>query len=409
VKILLVSSQFPPAKTGYARIASELYHRFVERGEDVDLVTEGRGCRRTWGSIGVLTGEGRRLLDRGADIVQIIGPTPRFTEQCARHAARRGLKVVYTVNALPGLSSNQSGAHRRAVDFLYDRLVFRPTLRRADVLVFNTRDHAASLAPESSRPVEIIPYGINAGACSHVCRAASSGQAAGGSKEDPERGRLPTVLFVGQFRRYKGVSYLVEAARLLRDQGVDIALRLVGSGPELGNLTRQIQSAGLVDQTTIEDGIDDETLHIRYATSDLLVLPSLGAESFGIVLVEARAHGLPLVATDIPGVREVTRTLGGRIVPPGHPTALAQAIAQTIRELQAAGPSYRQAAVPEEFTWSRVAERYLHLYDRILRSRSTREASVARNAPSREGPPAVSAEPRIAEPHSGTAVPGLAL
>jgi glycosyltransferase involved in cell wall biosynthesis len=225
----------------------------------------------------------------------------------------------------------------------------------------------------------------------------------------------PTVLFVGQFRRYKGVPRLIEAIRQLRAEGLDIALKLIGSGPDSADLNRQIRMAGLADSATIEGGIDDETLHLRYATADCLVLPSLRAESFGIVLVEARAHGLPIVATDIRGVRELTQTLGGRIVPPHDVSALAGAIAQTIRELRVGTQRSRHSQVPEDFTWDRIAERYLNLYRALLRDRIANRRTVPTSAPevcglqSSAESPAATGAPRIGEPYAGTSVPTPAI
>jgi glycosyltransferase involved in cell wall biosynthesis len=149
----------------------------------------------------------------------------------------------------------------------------------------------------------------------------------------------------------------------------------VGSGPESAKLGIEIRRLGLDSLVELHPQVSDAELHRFYSTSNVLVLPSLGApESFGIVLLEGRAHGLRLVATDIPGVRELARHLGGVIVPPGDSRALASGIWAAVASpvpLEG-GTSYTD--LEREFSWDTVADRYLALYRRIATA-ATRGAS----------------------------------
>src|SRR5437879_13251676 len=91
-------------KTGYAVVASRLSAWFTRYGHEVDVITEGRGCSRI-GKVAFLDETGRKMFNRDHDIVQIIGPTPFFSEQCVTAAKKADLPVVYMMNAFPGLSS----------------------------------------------------------------------------------------------------------------------------------------------------------------------------------------------------------------------------------------------------------------------------------------------------------------
>ena len=103
---------------------------------------------------------------------------------------------------------------------------------------------------------------------------------------------------------------------------------------------------------------------------DLYLGPATGGESFGIVLVEAMAGGLPVVASDIPGYDEVVRDgVNGLLVPPGNPDALAAAAGRVLDEPALAG---RLAAAGRDraaiFDWSVVVEAIEEAYRRALQA-----------------------------------------
>jgi glycosyltransferase involved in cell wall biosynthesis len=106
------------------------------------------------------------------------------------------------------------------------------------------------------------------------------------------------------------------------------------------------------------------------ADADVAVAAATGPESVGIALVEAMAAGVPVVASDIAGYREVVRDgVDGLLVPPGDPNALAGAIRRVLSEpelaatLRAAGRSRADV-----FSWGAVAPRLEAIYDRVLGS-----------------------------------------
>ena len=106
------------------------------------------------------------------------------------------------------------------------------------------------------------------------------------------------------------------------------------------------------------------------AACDLYLGPATGGESFGVVLVEAMAAGLPVVASDIPGYDEVVRDgVNGLLVPPGNPDALAAAAGRVLDEPALAG---RLAAAGRDraaiFDWSVVVEAIEEAYRRALQA-----------------------------------------
>jgi phosphatidylinositol alpha-mannosyltransferase len=219
--------------------------------------------------------------------------------------------------------------------------VFRPLVRAAArrlaariAVSEAARSYAARTLPGN---YAVIPNGIDYAALASLS-AARSGR---------------TILFVGRPEPRKGLSVLLDAFRRL-----DGTAELVLVGPS-GSYGRGVRALGRVD---------DAELRQRLAEADLLCAPSLRGESFGLVLVEAMAAGLPVVASRIPGYVDVVGEEAARLVPPGDSGALAAALSDLLsddelrRRLGEAGR--REAA---RFEWPRVAEQVHGLYERVCR------------------------------------------
>jgi len=174
------------------------------------------------------------------------------------------------------------------------------------------------------------------------------------------------LLTVCRMVRRKGLNFLIDAMRELREDGIE--LELIGSGQESESVAQLIEQHGLGDCVTMLGYIPRDQLYRYYHQADIFVLPSL-AESFGQVLLEAMSCGLPIVATTVGGIPETIRPeRNGLLVPPGD----AKAIVDAVRYL-AARPALcdeigrRNAAyVRDRYSWAAVAGQYEALYRRAL-------------------------------------------
>lgn len=334
-------------------ISYQLTKWFAGFGHEVDTITEGRGCYRR-GKVAFLDESGKKMLRSHPDIVQVVGPTPIFSEQCVKYAKKQDLPLVYQVNAFPGLSTYY---HNRAVgliDYLYKRLNLYRQLRRADLLVFQTMDFAEYFMPFHDRPFEVIPHGLDADELNEF----------NGYSENHESSSNG-ILFVGQLRRYKGLPYLIRAVKQLRETGRDVVLDIAGDGPDFLRIEDLILKLNLENAVFLRGGQSRRDLNSLYRRSRVLVLPSIEGESFGIVLLEAAARGVPVIASDLPGVREVANSLGGTVVPPRDSEALAKAIEEVLDDSQE--PS--AGMIPVGFTrflWENIAREYLRSYGKLL-------------------------------------------
>jgi phosphatidylinositol alpha-mannosyltransferase len=171
--------------------------------------------------------------------------------------------------------------------------------------------------------------------------------------ENAGQGAPTRILFVGQWSdTRKGLPSLTEACVRLRDAGIELQLDVVGQG-DGSLLPRGTRFPGV----TFHGRLDEASLRARLQASDLLVAPSLGGESFGMVLIEAMAAGRPVICSDIEGYRQVVSPLGALLTPPGDPGALAEAIARLLRDpslRRAMGRHNRAAALA--YDWSGVVD-----------------------------------------------------
>ena len=164
------------------------------------------------------------------------------------------------------------------------------------------------------------------------------------------------ILFVNRLDPRKGFRVLVRAFAHLADEVPDAVLIVAGDGPErdaVGTLPPDIRARVLMLGTVPHNGLPP-----YHAAAEVFCAPSVGRESFGIVLVEAMAAGLPVVAADIPGYREVVRDgIDGLLVPPSSPERTAEAVHNILDDPELAKRLAEAGrARAERFSWDAVVQ-----------------------------------------------------
>jgi phosphatidylinositol alpha-mannosyltransferase len=244
----------------------------------------------------------------------------------------------------------------------------------------------------------------------------------------PREGARPDgplqLLFLGRAEERKGLPVLLRAYEGLRAVGEDVRLTVAGATPE------EVRPF-LLDTEGIEIAgrVTDEEKWSLLSQADLLCAPSLGGESFGMVLTEALASGTPAVCSDIAGYRDVVRDgVDGMLVPPGDATALGEklhALGRDPERRAAMSASARERA--ERFAWPQVAGELVSLYEEAaavpepssvaqraavktgLRSADLGPRAPARRIPSLEAPSPGAGRRRAFRAARRAAVAGCAL
>jgi phosphatidylinositol alpha-mannosyltransferase len=172
----------------------------------------------------------------------------------------------------------------------------------------------------------------------------------------------PTVAFVGRHEARKGLEVLLEAFGSLPES---THLWVLGDGPETKRLRSRFASDARIEWL---GPVDDEERASRLAGADVFVAPSLGGESFGVVLLEAMAAGTAVVASDLPGY-QLAAGRAARFVPAGDRVALAQAVrALLLDDAEREALSDRGRERASECDMGAIAAMYRDAYVRLGRA-----------------------------------------
>lgn len=254
---------------------------------------------------------------RGADVVVVHAPNPlaiipALAAAWSRALGRGPAKLVLVWHS-DIIGKGVLGRLTRPVEHL---------LARCATHIIATSEHYAAASAVLARhraKLSIIPIGIDP-------PPSSPAGALSASLSAFIRGR-PLVIAVGRLVKYKGFRNLVEAAASCSS---DFALLIVGAGPLEQELAALIARLGLTDKVRLTGQVDATELDALYRAASLYVMSSnVRAEAFGVVLIEAMSHAIPIVATDIPGSGVpwvVENGRSGMIVPPDSPGQLAEAM-----------------------------------------------------------------------------------
>lgn len=179
----------------------------------------------------------------------------------------------------------------------------------------------------------------------------------------------PLVVFLGRLQEHKGLRDLILAWETIAQRRPNGRLWLIGDGPERDELYDLIVDLGLHHQVFMPGAFDDTADLLTAA--DIYVSPAHEAGQ-SLALLEAMAAGVPVIATDIPGNRQlITHEVHGLLVPPRDPAALHQAIERllTDRPFAARLAAHARQRIEQEYSLRRMVDRYLDVIHQAISAR----------------------------------------
>jgi glycosyltransferase involved in cell wall biosynthesis len=246
------------------------------------------------------------------------------------------------------------------------RSIKRWVLKKADQVVVNS---SATLEAATSiyggREYQVIPMGLD---YQHFNKAADT-------EAIRKRHGLDdfTILFVGRLVKVKGVEYLLESLKLLRDENHHFKALIVGEGPEREKLYDYAKNNGMEDAVEFVGWVDSAEIPAYYQAADVLVGPSIisqegWTEALGLVFAEALASGTPVIATDTGGIKDIVKHKeNGFLLSEKSAEEIKNAIKMldNDEQLRKTCAENGMRHVKETFSWGSVGSQYSNLLEQL--------------------------------------------
>jgi glycosyltransferase involved in cell wall biosynthesis len=326
----------------------------------------------------------RHVVRRRAQQIA-TGVAARYHRQCYEYLRRSRADLIHVITPDPGAMIMISAAHAAGVPALYQELgtPYHPpefeSYYEQFTSVLPLCSEVAALSPQlaeqcreklpGARPLSVLPITTDDAPCASPARVGS------------RNGRGITFGFAARLEPLKGPLVLIDAFAAVCQTLADASLRIAGTGGqhrEAVARAERLRVAGRCDFTPVYTRPEQKSAFMR--SLDVFVLPSL-TEGTPNSIVEAMAHGLPVVATRVGGIPDVVTPETGILVPPEDAEALARAMARlasdrSLRERmgRAAKERYEKLFSPRE-----VLPVMLNTYHRIAAANGRRAAAAPAN------------------------------
>ena len=278
----------------------------------------------------------RIIAETNPDVIKINIPVPGLGDMMSVAAGGRPTVVYYHFGSM-----RKGSLVLDSVIWLYESLLLPISLRRAKFIACGTTYVRDGILRKFRGKTSIIPPGVDSKRFHPAIRRVTN----------------PHVLYVGSLNlsdQHKRFQDLLEACAILRNELPELRLTAVGGGDGLPMYEEMAAKLGITDLVRFRGRLEGDALAQAYREAAVFALPSL-AEPFGMVITEAMASGLPVVAVKGGGVPTVVDdNHDGLLVPPLNPRALAEALREILTDPER-GDALGQAGrkkVCEQLDWS---------------------------------------------------------
>jgi len=382
-RICLVTHYFPPHMGGIEKVSYEQSKRLTEFGYEIDVLTskiKGQNERPAKG-IRVFPYSNLNLAER-------IGvPYPVLSFQAYRKFVQVIKKCdlvhahghVYMSSYLAGKVAKKYKKpfivtqHNTFIDYqsilnilenLNDLTVGKSVLKCADRVIVvskKTMEYVLKLGADKSK-TSVIYNGVDTDYFHPVNK-----------EESRKKLGLPKnrkiILSVRRLVYKNGLDTLIESIPLLTRDHPDLLFVVAGKGPSRKLIEDRVKELGIDANIKLTGFVPDRLLPLYYDAADYFVIPSASGEGLPLVLLEAMACGLPVIATTVGGTPEIIKHMkNGVLVPPRNPEAMAEAISKILLEERLGATIGEEARriVEDRFTWKKNLSQLQDIYKKVI-------------------------------------------
>lgn len=370
---MVISTPFPP-KEGIGYYTYNLSKKLIEKGHKVVVITRGswyKTQREVFDGIevirapfiplypfylrvhGIFVNKVFKSLESQIDIVHIHSPLPPLI--------KTSLPVMITVHT-PMLTDYRH-VKVRSIFSIFSKISARFVSYPLELKLIHSSDVVTAVSKSVAQ--ELKEYCLNPDAVTVVDNGVDE-KFFYPKKEKSENGKK-YAMFVGRMDREKGLFDLVECGRYVCNERSDVFFIVAGNGRDLDKLRHKTKRIGIQNRFIFLGQVDKDVLVKLYQNATLFVFPSYHEGLPGVVL-EAMSCGLPIIATDVRGNRDLISTgENGILVPSRSPRKIADAITTLIDDetlRKKLGKNARET-IEDRYTWNAVSDKFLKCYESL--------------------------------------------
>jgi glycosyltransferase involved in cell wall biosynthesis len=337
--------------------------KFITKDMDVGFEIKRFHAPFEISEIPVMQGLGKTLMSDKLDLIH----AHEFFQFCSltacRVAQKRRIPFILTQHGYGGLPLKKS----IWLPFvLYKKTFGGYVLQKADMIITLTQAAKRALVSDgiSEKKIVVIPTGVQ----TDLYKPSNPSLFPDYGISDEEK----VILFVGRLVENKGVHILLRAFYAVQKKVIDVRLVIVGGGNLEGYLHSLAQRLGIEKKVLFLGKIPQEKMPYIYSGADVFVLPTLYSEPFGIAAIEALSSGIPVIASNIGGLKEIVcNNEVGYLVNPGDSIMLEKFLIRLLlndNERNRLARNARQKAL-EKFCWEKIGRKVSELYQRTAETK----------------------------------------
>ncbi len=381
-RLCIVTHTFLPHVGGIEIVTNEQSKRLLHKNYAPTVITNQIGTPKHYMVDGVPV-ECYRSINTGFRLgipysIPTIGSFPTFTKTVKSSKIVHAHGHPYLTSLIAGKLAKYYGKpfvltqHNTFIEYnnffdqvelLNDLAIGKQNLNAADKIITisnATKDYVLRLGAKPEK-VKVIYNGVD------LARF----RAINGKRQETRKklgipSNAVVVLTVRRLVYKNGIDTLLDCAKIAVNKNPNIVFLVVGKGPDLESVRMQITQLGIQHNFRLAGFVSDADLPSYYNAVDLFVLPSKSGEGLPLVALEAMACGLPVVATDVGGIKEILLDDYGKLVPPNQPELLADAVLEFAAIDFSSRKSELRARIEEQYSWESNVERLTQLYEELI-------------------------------------------